>query len=183
MVDDLFQLSRITSGALRLSLSEVPLFEVVSEAVAAEAAVAGQKGVQLRAVQDGEWPVVKGSDPELARVMRNLLSNAIRHTPADRSVVVAAGTHRDDHGEDHAWLHVDDGCGGIPPEDIDRVFDVAFRGAVARTPGETFRGGLGLAIARGLVEAHHGEIGVRNIDGGCRFEIRLPLATVGAAER
>lgn len=183
MVDDLFQLSRITSGALRLSLSEVPLFEVVSEAVAAESAIAGRKGVRLRAVQDGEWPVVRGSDPELARVMRNLLSNAIRHTPPDRSVVVAAGTHRDDHGDDHAWLHVDDGCGGIPPEDIDRVFDVAFRGAVARTPGETFRGGLGLAIARGLVEAHHGEIDVRNIDGGCRFEIRLPLAGAGAAER
>jgi signal transduction histidine kinase len=173
MVEDLFQLSRITSGALRLTLSEVPLREVVSEAVAAERAVAVRRQIQLRAEGDGIWPVVRGSDPELARVVRNLLSNAIRHTPPDGSVVVAAGTDRD---ADHGWLRVDDGCGGIPAADIDRVFDVAFRGSGARTPGEAFRGGLGLAIARGLVEAHHGQISVHNIAGGCRFEVRLPLA-------
>jgi signal transduction histidine kinase len=176
MVEDLFQLSRITSGALRLSLSEVPLREVVSEAVAAERAVAGRKQIRLHAEGDGVWPVVQGSDPELARVVRNLLSNAIRHTPPSGSVVVAAGTDRDDRGVDHAWLRVDDGCGGIPAADLDRVFDVAFRGSGARTPGESFRGGLGLAIARGLVEAHHGRITACNISGGCRFEVRLPLA-------
>ncbi|MDN5750571.1 MAG: HAMP domain-containing histidine kinase, partial [Pseudonocardia sp.] len=91
MVDDLFQLSRITSGALRLTLSAVPLREVVSEAVAVEGVAAARKGVRVRASGDGEWPVVRGSDPELARVVRNLLSNAIRHTPPDGSVVVAAG--------------------------------------------------------------------------------------------
>jgi signal transduction histidine kinase len=176
MVEDLFQLSRITSGALRLTLSDVPLHEVVSEAVAAEHAVAARRGVRVRAAECVQWPVVHGSDPELARVVRNLLSNAIRHTPRDGSVVVAAGTDRDESGDEHAWLRVDDGCGGIPAEDLDRVFDVAFRGAGARTPGDSSRGGLGLAIARGLVEAHHGRIGVRNLGPGCRFEVRLPLA-------
>ncbi|MDT7707848.1 MAG: hypothetical protein QOG20_3455 [Pseudonocardiales bacterium] len=172
MVDDLFQLSRITSGALRLTLSAVPLHEVVSEAVAVEGVAAARKGVRVRAEEHSRWPVVLGSDPELARVVRNLLSNAIRHTPPDGAVVIAAGV-----SDDRAWLRVDDGCGGIPDDDLDRVFDVAFRGAAARTPDDQSRGGLGLAIARGLVEAHHGEIRARNHGPGCRFEIRLPLAT------
>jgi signal transduction histidine kinase len=171
MVDDLFQLSRITSGALRLTLSAVPLQEVVSEAVAVEGVAAARKGVRVRAEEHGEWPVVLGSDPELARVLRNLLSNAIRHTPPDGAVVVAAGIT-----DDRAWLRVDDGCGGIRDGDLDRVFDVAFRGAVARTPDDQSRGGLGLAIARGLVEAHNGRIHARNHGDGCRFEITLPLA-------
>jgi signal transduction histidine kinase len=114
---------------------------------------------------------VLGSDPELARVVRNLLSNAIRHTPPDGAVVVAAGVE-----EDHAWLRVDDGCGGIPADDLEHVFDIAFRGAVARTPDTSSGGGLGLAIARGLVEAHDGEISAYNHGPGCRFEIKLPLA-------
>ncbi|MCO1658923.1 sensor histidine kinase [Pseudonocardia humida] len=176
MVEDLFQLSRITSGALRLTLSDVPLHEVVSDAVAAEHAVAARRQVHVRAAESAQWPVVRGSDPELTRVVRNLLSNAIRHTPPLGSVVVAAGTGRDEGGDAHAWLWVDDGCGGIPAEDIDRVFDVAFRGATARTPDDASRGGLGLAIARGLVEAHDGRIRVRNTGPGCRFEVRLPLA-------
>lgn len=172
MVDDLFQLSRITSGALRLTLSAVPLQEVVSEAVAVEGVAAARKGVEVRAEEHGDWPVVLGSDPELARVLRNLLSNAIRHTPPDGAVVVAAGVE-----ENRAWLRVDDGCGGIPDDDLDRVFDVAFRGAAARTPDDRSRGGLGLAIARGLVEAHDGQIRAHNHGDGCRFEITLPLAT------
>jgi signal transduction histidine kinase len=71
-------------------------------------------------------------------------------------------------------LSVHDTCGGIPDEEIDRVFDLAFRGDAARTPGDG-GGGFGLAIARGLVEAHHGDIAVANDEGGCRFTVRLPL--------
>jgi signal transduction histidine kinase len=181
MVDDLFQLSRITSGALRLTLAAVPLGEVVSEAVAAESARAASKGVRLVADPDAVWPVVRGSDPELARVVRNLVSNAVRHTPPDGTVVLAAGTE----GE-HAWLRVQDGCGGIPEPDLDRVFDVAFRGTASRTPATSDAGppdsgaGLGLAIARGLVEAHEGRIEARNHGPGCRFEVRLPLAASSA---
>ncbi len=173
MVDDLFQLSRISSGALRLTLSAIPLGEVVSEALAVESVTAARKGVRLHADAGSEWPVVQGSDPELARVVRNLLSNAIRHTPPDGTVVVAAGAR-----DGQAWLRVDDGCGGIPEHDLERVFDVAYRGNTARTPvpPDEFGAGLGLAIARGLVEAHSGRIEARNHGPGCRFEIQLPLA-------
>ncbi|MGH3776298.1 MAG: sensor histidine kinase [Pseudonocardiaceae bacterium] len=173
MVDDLFQLSRISSGALRLTLSAIPLGEVVSEALAVESVNAARKGVRLLADAGSEWPVVQGSDPELARVVRNLLSNAIRHTPPDGTVVVAAGAR-----DGQAWLRVDDACGGIPEPDLERVFDVAYRGNTARTPApaDESGAGLGLAIARGLVEAHAGRIEARNHGPGCRFEILLPLA-------
>jgi signal transduction histidine kinase len=170
MVDDLFELSKITAGALRLTMSAVPLRDVISEAVAAEGPVAARKGVHLEANAEA-WPVVLGSDPELARVIRNLLSNAIRHTPADGTVAVHV-----DAEDDHAVVRVDDACGGIPDNELDRVFDVAFRGSSARTPSGDGGAGLGLAIARGLVEAHRGEIAAHNHGPGCRFEVKLPIA-------
>jgi signal transduction histidine kinase len=173
MVEDLFQFSRISSGALRLTRSAIPLGEVVSEALAAEALTAAGKGVHLHAEAGSGWPVVQGSDPELARVVRNLLSNAIRHTPPEGTVVLAAGIR-----DGQAWLRVDDACGGIPEHDLERVFDLAYRGNPARTPEPAGQAGagLGLAIARGLVEAHSGRIEVRNHGPGCRFEVLLPLA-------
>ena len=173
MVDDLFELSRITAGALSLTLAAVPLQEVVGDALAAQAPVARRKGVRVLA--DAQvWPTVLGSDTELGRVVRNLLANAIRHTPPDGTVTVRVG-----HDGTDAVLAVDDGCGGIPDAELTRVFDVAFRGAAARTPesGDQPAGaGLGLAIAKGLVEAHHGRIDAHNHGPGCRFEVRLPLA-------
>ncbi|TNC23690.1 sensor histidine kinase [Amycolatopsis alkalitolerans] len=172
MVNDLFELSRITAGALRLTMSAVPLRDVISDAIAAQTVVANQKKVQVLA--DAQvWPVVAGSDPELTRIVRNLVSNAVRHTPPDGTVAVHVAV---DGAE--ALLAVDDGCGGIPEDEIDRVFEVAFRGTQARTPDRSggTGGGLGLAIAKGLVEAHQGHIGVRNHGEGCRFEVRLPLA-------
>jgi signal transduction histidine kinase len=167
LVDDLFELSRITAGALRLSLAQVPLSDVVSDAVASAAPVAAARGVRLVAAESG-WPVVQASEPELSRIVANLLLNAIRYTPSDGTVTVSGG--RDGDG---AWLAVTDACGGIPDADLPRVFDVAFRGEAARTPGSG--GGLGLAIVRGLVEAHRGTVAVSNVDGGCQFVVRLPL--------
>ncbi|MFC7339957.1 sensor histidine kinase [Saccharopolyspora griseoalba] len=171
MVDDLFELSRITAGALQLEFSTVPLREVVSEAVAAEHPRARSRGVLLR-TDTSRWPVVAGSDPELARVVRNLLSNAIRHTPPEGTVVLTAGVDAD-----QAWLRVDDACGGIDPQELERVFEVAYRGDRAR---DSEGAGLGLAIAQGLVHAHRGSIRAVNRGPGCRFEVRLPLADGGA---
>ena len=168
MVDDLFELSRIHAGTLQLHLDRVSLADLVSDAVASVSPAAAAKRVEVRAAP-GNWPTVVGSDSELGRVVRNLLANAIRHTPTDGAVLVAAGA--DDHG---AWLAVQDACGGIPAGDLPRVFDVAFRGEAARS--KDGGAGLGLAIARGLVEAHHGQIDVRNVPPGCRFVVRLPVA-------
>jgi signal transduction histidine kinase len=172
MVEDLFQLSRATSSALRLSVERIALGEVGSDAVAAESAAAAAAGVTVCAERPECWPTVRGSAAELVRVLRNLLSNAIRHTPPGGTVRISAGTDGD-----RAWLHVQDACGGIPEADLERVFDPGYRGTTARTPDERSGAGLGLAIAKALIEAQHGGITVANDPPGCRFEITLPTAS------
>ena len=180
LVDDLFELSRINAGALNLAMSSVPLRDVVSDAIATTAPLAALRGVRILARESG-WPTVTAGEPELSRVVANLLVNSVRYTPPDGTVVVDAGAER---GE--VWLAVSDTCGGIPEADLPRVFDVAFRGERARTPrpedasspGSDTGGGLGLTIVRGLVEAHGGHVGVRNTDNGCRFEVRIPAGSL-----
>ena len=78
-------------------------------------------------------------------------------------------------------LSVTDGCGGIPPEDLPRVFDTDWRCTGARAPPAG--AGLGLAIVRGIVEAHHGHAAVTNVPGGCRFEVFLPAAVRTATDQ
>lgn len=171
LVDDLFELSRINAGALRLVPTTVPLREIVSDALAGVAPLAASRRIHLVAADSG-WPLVQAGERELARVVSNLLINSVRYTPEDGTVHIAAG-----YQSDGVWLAVSDTCGGIPDDDLDRVFDVAFRGERSRTPGAAGPGGgggLGLAIVRGLVEAHGGHVDVRNTDRGCRFEVRLP---------
>jgi len=169
MVDDLFEMSRIHAGALLLSLARVPLHDPVDEAVVGADPLARARGVLLSA--DVRTPLAVRVDPkELSRALTNLVANAIRHTPSDGSVHVEA-TERDGC----AVLAVIDACGGIPDSDLDRVFEVAWRGTAARTPEPLAGAGLGLAIVRGIVEAHSGEVDVRNVVGGCRFEVRLPV--------
>ena len=79
--------------------------------------------------------------------------------------------------EEEALLTVSDGCGGIPEADLPYVFDLAWRGTDARSPAPDSGAGLGLAIVRGVVEAHRGSVSVVNTAGGCCFEMRLPACS------
>jgi len=173
MIDDLFELSRIHAGALRLSKRMVGLEDLVAEVVASAEPVARTKGVRLTGAAVRGMPVFVDS-AEMGRALRNLVTNAIRHTPPEGGVDVLAEVQNG-----LACVTVSDACGGIPPDDLPRVFDVAFRGESARTPGPQEGAGLGLSIARGIVEAHSGQIAVRNAGPGCQFLIRLPLARPG----
>jgi signal transduction histidine kinase len=170
LVNDLFELSRINAGSLRLEISRVPLSDLISDALAAASVVAGPKRIRLEGKMAGPCPEVPLSTPEMSRALRNLLENAIRHTPTEGAIWVEGGIDGD-----RAYVAVADECGGIPAEDLDRVFEMAFRGQAARTPEPNSGGGLGLAIARGIAEAHHGELSVRNDGPGCRFTLLLPL--------
>lgn len=167
LIDDLFELSRTQAGVLNLHLERVLLSDLVSDVLAGSAPIAAAKRVELRGVMRGRGPELDAAAPELLRALRNIIENAIRHTPSDGTVVVEAGVDAD-----HAFVSVLDDGGGIAEHDLDRVFDVAFRADPART-GEG--AGLGLAIARALVEAHRGDITVRNENGGCRFTVLLPV--------
>jgi signal transduction histidine kinase len=174
MVDDLFELSRINAGVLSLSIEPVDVGDLVSEALAGADALARSSGVVLSGRVDS-GVVVPADASRLTRIVSNLMMNAIRHTPADGIVAISA-IRRTDGVE----LSVTDSCGGIPEHDLDRVFDLAWRGSAARTPhGDDAHGsgaGLGLAIVKGFVEAHAGTVTVRNEGAGCRFAVWLPTA-------
>ena len=173
MVDDLFELSRIQAGVLQLALQPVSVADLVSEALAGADPVARAAGVRLGGSVDQD--VIVTADPAgLSRVVANLVTNAIRHTPSDGVVSITGQLV-----EGAVELTVSDGCGGIPADDLPRVFDLAWRGSAARTPRTGERqgtgAGLGLAIVKGIVEAHQGTVQVRNDVAGCRFLVRLPV--------
>jgi signal transduction histidine kinase len=170
MVGDLFELSRIHAGALALAPTRMSVYDLVGEALAGADPLAREHGVRL--VGDSVEAVpVEVDGKEMTRVLANLLVNAIHRTPADGTVAVAA-----ERRAGSVVLSVTDGCGGIPAEDLPRVFDTGWRGTQARTPPAG--AGLGLAIVRGIVEAHAGHAAVHNVMGGCRFEVTLPTAAV-----
>ncbi|MDQ3931771.1 MAG: HAMP domain-containing histidine kinase [Actinomycetota bacterium] len=188
LIDDLFELSRAQAGVRTLPLERVSLEDLVSDALGGANPIAQAKGVGLHGRLEGSSPDVEVSPRDVLRAVGNLLDNAIRHSPAGSTVDVVAG--RD---EQSVYIAVTDACGGIPEQYLERVFEVAFRGMHAppgfrpdpglpardqdaRTPRDVAGAGLGLAIARGIAEAHLGSLNVRNEDSGCCFELRLPEA-------
>ena len=172
MVDDLFELSRIQAGAVTAKAERVSLDDLVSDCVAALDPLARAQGVRLTGQSSGPAGV-HGNGAELTRAVTNLLANAVRHTESGGTVDVSLTA-----GDGIARVSVRDECGGIPIADLPRVFDVGFRGEPARSPdsAESAGAGLGLAITRGIVEAHGGTVEVVNVSGGCRFSVALPLA-------
>ncbi len=165
LVDDLFELSRIESGALELALERVALDDLVSELTAALTPVAQARDVRLEARVSGPVPEVQGSPKHLARAFSNLLDNAVRETRSGGVVAVELAADNT-----HALLTVADECGGILDEQLQELVRGRRRDGVGRPPV-----GLGLPIAVGLVAAHGGDVTASNGARGCRFTIRLPL--------
>lgn len=173
MVEDLFALSRIQAGGASRNTQRIGLADLVSDCVSALEPLAAANHVRLASVVDAQ-PAVLGNDRELSRALTNLTANAIRHTPESGRVEI-----RVRESDAVAEVLVCDECGGIPADHLPRVFDVGFRGEAARTPSNDLHpagAGLGLAITRGIIEAHAGSVDVENTDTGCRFRIRLPVA-------
>jgi signal transduction histidine kinase len=172
LVDDLFALSRVQGTREAKPQTMVSLTELISDVASESAASAGTQGVQLQVdLPEDDRLAVLGSSDDLARALTNLTTNAIRHT--DPGLVVRLEGRRADDG--HISVAVIDSCGGIPEASLARVFDAGWRGTPSRT-GDDGGAGLGLAIARGVVKSHDGEISVRNVAGGCRFEVSLPAS-------
>jgi signal transduction histidine kinase len=171
LVDDLFLLARIESGAGLRERVLVDLAELADEAIEALTPVADDRGVELRLEVEGDtWTA--GSPAELGRVIRNLLDNAIRHAPEGTGVVVHV-----DAPDDAVHLTVRDQGSGFPPEFVADALTPFTRADAARSR-TTGGGGLGLAIARGLVEAHGGRLGIEAGPGGT-----VVVTVPGAATR
>ena len=168
LVDDLFELARLDAGVLSLELLEAPLAGVVRSALDGLEAEAEARHVALAARIDGDPTAICAPD-KVERVLLNLLTNAIRHTPSDGSVAVVV-----EPLEREVRVSVEDTGEGIPPDSAKRVFDHFWRGDRSRT-SETGGAGLGLAIAHGLVEAQGGRIWAENVaGGGARVSFTLP---------
>lgn len=177
MVEDLFDLSRIQAGEASHTTDRIALGDLVSDSISALEPLAAANGVQLSGAVAGHIAVI-GNARELNRALTNLTANAIRHTPQRGRVEIRVGTA--DGATRLAEVLVCDQCGGIPDDHLGRVFDVGFRGEAARTPRNDLQpagAGLGLAIARGIVQAHSGTVDVTNTESGCQFRIRLPAAS------
>jgi signal transduction histidine kinase len=171
VIDDLFELARIDAGVLSLELERLSVGEVVASCVRALEADAHARHVKLQARVEGGLPAVAGAPDHVRRVLSNLLANALRHTPSDGSVVVFA-----EPVGDEIHIGVEDSGVGLTAEAERRMFERFWRGdpARSRTDGNA---GLGLAIARGLIEAQGGRIWAENRrGGGARVAFALPLA-------
>lgn len=171
LIDDLFELASLDAG-LEIVGEQASLADLISDSLAACAARAEARGIAL------EGSVAPGIDPvwmasgKIDRVLANLLDNALRHTPAGGCVRVHAGLQ-----DGLVLVAVSDTGEGIPPEDLPQLFDDFFRGDRSRTrAGEEDNGaGLGLAIARRLVEAHGGTIWAESAPGaGATVRFTLP---------
>jgi signal transduction histidine kinase len=168
LIDDLFELSRLEAGEIQWSMQQVALDELVAETVEAMRAEAAARNVRVHAdVRSDVAPAL--ADPErVQRVLFNLIQNAIRHTPADGSVTVAASSNGAS-----VEVEVADTGAGIASADRERIFEPFFRGETSRTSDGA---GLGLAICRAIVEAHGGRIWLAAGDGGTRVRFSLPRA-------
>jgi signal transduction histidine kinase len=170
LIEDLFELSRLEAGDIEWSMQRVALDELVEETVEAMRPQAERQRVAVRAEVNGGVAPARANPEKLQRVLFNLIQNAIRHTPADGSVTVAAESNGT-----HVEVEVSDTGEGLEQGDRERAFEPFFRGGAgsARTGEGT---GLGLTICRAIVEAHGGKIWVADSPSGARVRFRLPRA-------
>ena len=166
LVQNLLEMTRLESGALRLRRDWHPLEEVVGAALGRLAKRLGARRVAVSLPPD--LPLVAIDDVLIEQVLLNLLENAVKYTPADSRIrILATATDR------KVTVEIAD-CGpGLPPGEEERVFEKFHRATVDGRGGA----GLGLAICRGIVEAHGGRIWAQNLpEGGVAFLFTLPLA-------
>jgi signal transduction histidine kinase len=169
LIDDLFELSRLEAGEIAWSLEQVRLDELVGETVEAMRVQADARNVQVRTELPPGLRPARGDPEKLQRVLFNLIQNAIRHTPADGSVVVRAAP-----AGDAVEIEVADTGDGIAPDEREHVFEPFFRGgAEAARPSNG--AGLGLAISRAIVEAHGGRIWLADTPGGTSVRFSIPF--------
>jgi signal transduction histidine kinase len=169
LIDDLRLLALADAGQLRLELSETAPADLLCEAARSFTPLVLERGVTLQVEQQSGLPLLRIDTQRMMQVIGNLLANALRHTPAGGSVTLRALQHNG-----LIRLQVADTGSGIAPADLPHVFERFYRSDRARTRSSG-GAGLGLAIARRLVEAHGGTISVASQPGhGTEFTIDLP---------
>jgi signal transduction histidine kinase len=171
LIGDLFELAQLDTTEIHLNLEPVNLNDLLSDVLESMQAQAQARQVSLRGIFCEDLPLISAEMAKLQRVLFNLVQNAIRHTPAAGQILLAI--RRTSAG---VQVDISDTGEGISPEDLPHVFDQFYRGEKSRSR-ETGGAGLGLAIAKRIIEAHQGQIWVESQPGaGARFSFVLPAA-------
>ena len=169
LINDLLDATRIEAGQIVAEVEETSLIAVVADALENIRSLAEKKGLKLTTEVPEDLPMIEGAPRRLVQVLTNLLINSVQFTPAGGKVIVRVG-----EVTEHLQVEVMDTGIGIPPEDMPRIFEEFYRGGGVETKGA----GLGLAIARKIVEAHEGEIWAESpypeSETGSKFVFTLP---------
>ena len=169
LIDDLFELAQLEAGGLRLEKGENSLSDLISDTIESFSELAARQEVTLEGRADPAVDPVVMDAQQIGRVLSNLVGNALRHTPSGGAVRVQALAQ-----PGGVLVEIQDTGEGIPDQDLPHVFDRFYRGEKSRSRA-TGGAGLGLAIAKGIVEAHGGTIGVESQPGqGTCFTFTLP---------
>jgi two-component system sensor histidine kinase BaeS len=172
LVEDLRTLSLADAGELKLICQLVHPRELLERMAAAHSPRARQLGIALQVAVEVDMPPVNVDPERMAQVLGNLVSNALRHTPAGGRITLTATLQGNS-----VLMTVQDTGEGIPPEELPRIFERFYRGDEARQVhgGES---GLGLTIAKSIIELHGGTIAVESTPGeGTTFTIALPVGS------
>ena len=176
LIDDLFELSRLEAGVIRLERSAVPVVALIDEAVESVRLQAEGAGIEIESRVVDNLPLVDVDAARIGRVLLNLLANALRHTPAGGRITVAAARE----GQD-VLISVRDTGSGIDAADLPHIFERFYRGEKSRSR-QHGGAGLGLAIARGLIDAHGSRIWAESTSGaGTAMHFTIPMAGVDRA--
>ena len=169
LVDDLFEIARLDAGLLQLQIEDSSVQDLISDTLESMSAQAEAEELSLEGGVQGEIPPVVMDTKRVQRVLYNLVQNSIRHTPPDGTIFISAS----DTG-DEVELVVSDTGDGVPEQDKGRLFDRTYRTDPSRSRSSG-GAGLGLSIAKGIVEAHGGRIWFESVVGeGSRFSFTIP---------
>lgn len=169
LIDDLLELAQLDAGGLQLEMTLLSLGDLLSDSLDRFQPMADQGNISLSATIGQNVDPVRVNATKISRVLDNLLSNALRYSPPGGRILIAA-----QRASEGVQVTVEDNGPGFDEEDIPRLFEQFYRGEQARSRA-TGGAGLGLAIARGIVEAHDGRIWAENIPaGGARVGFILP---------
>ncbi len=177
LVDDLFEIAQMDAGMLKLHVEDASVQDLISDTLESMSAQAAEGDVVLQGGVDGEIAPVVMDTKRVQRVVYNLVQNSIRHTPPDGTIYISA---RD--AGDEVQLEVSDTGDGVHEQDRERLFDRTYRADPSRSRSSG-GAGLGLSIAKGIVEAHGGRIWFESVVGqGSKFSFTIPKNLPAIAE-
>jgi signal transduction histidine kinase len=172
LVDDLQELSRIEAGAINLDMQPSQIENLIQASIKRFSSSANKKNISLQVRQPDNLPAVIMDDARITQVLTNLVSNAIQYSPQGGKVLISVNLERDE-----MEISISDSGIGITPEHIPHIFTRFYRVDKSRSRQSGGGSGIGLTIAKSLVEAHHGRIWVVSpgVLGGSTFTFTLPL--------